>query len=834
MLPLDHDCMGFCNAVKTGRESDISGSCWNSAVTGCSHFRRSQIENVVSREVGRVAGEHRMWWLRMHVAQPPHHHLMQETTVPTSRHTTLQYGSLGTTTQESASLGDVLLTYHVQQYALEQLRPDESFIALHTNLYNTMASAAGSDIFVVAAYLTISLAVLLLLRHFVPLRTTPSFVTLPVFLAVALPASIILLVPIDLASGAKAADESSKGIWLNERVMLVLWRISYWLTFILTWVALPLLGEYMDAGYREPKNRLLYSLRSNGRYQLIVLASSAAGLVYMILSNGFNFMAIKGLVMALAYVWGLILAIYLMGHGLVAVPRRMFRNADISGRLRRVQSQAPKIHDKLEDALTDLRNLELQVQQLKQRETGSGRDFRDWIDDLVDNVGMTGSRISYNPILEETAPKVPTIITDRYLADLSRRLGRARQQRARYEEAWDDIVQTASSLQSILDSKTSRKLDFGNPSPSSAWFSRFSILTPYLRFHLHAHLIPFARISLGSILALASLAIIWSEIIRFPAPQLSAVSLTVIHHPNDDNYQIGLGGQFLASAWICYMCACALISVNDVPVWGQRALVRRHTHSESACWYAGQIAKLTVPLSYNFLTFLPQHIRENTTFYRFLGKLINLTPLGTGFDYFFPIFILVPVLAALFNVYGKVKRWFGFDILEDEDEDAGPSGSSTRGWREGRDLIARDLQGSGTTSIGLNDSPRPSNDISRSGLNAPTRWVPPAEWNTSQGDEPAARSGGSRRSRPALDPEPDEENFFTLFGRRVKNTIDTIDTPKWMQKTSTGPLKVPKWMSKGQSSNTDDRGTSAGTASNGRTLGSSLFASRADEGQITI
>ena len=696
-----------------------------------------------------------------------------------------------------------------------------------------MASAAGSDVFALVAFLIISLAVLLLLRHFLPLRAAPAFLLAPVFLALALPANIILLVPIDLASSARVEDEASKGIWLTERVVLVFWRISYWLTFILTWVILPLLGEYMDAGYRDPKNRMVYSLRSNGKYQLTVLGCGIVGLVYMIISNGFNFTAIKALVMALAYVWGLVLAIYLMGHGLVAVPRRMFRNANISDRLRRVQGHAPKIRDKLEDATANLQDLEAQVFQLKQRKTGTAREFQEWIDELADMTGLPDSRVPMAGSTLEYGAKVPAVITDRYLADISRRLARARHQRARYTDDWDRVVQEASDLQAILDSKASKKLVFGRPSPESNFLERYSIITPFMRYHLYIHVFPALRMILGSVFTLASLAIVWSEIIRFPAPQLSAVSLTVIHHPSNDNYQIGLGGQFLAASWICYMCACALSSVNDVPVWGQRALVKRNTYSESACWYAGQIAKLTVPLSYNFLTFLPRRIHQNTTFYHFLGRLINLTPLGTGFDYFFPIFILIPICAALFNLYGRIKSWFGFGILEDDDEEDNPSGFGTGGWREGRDLIARDLQGPGTSAIGLSNSPRPSWDVPRNNRPAATSWTPPADWQSTTGQ---VRSGNtihdtSRPVRPALDPEPSEENFFTLFGRRVKNTIDTIDTPKWMQNQSSGGgLKKPKWLGGGESGSGENSGTAPAS---GRRIGT-LFASRTNEGQITI
>ena len=63
-------------------------------------------------------------------------------------------------------------------------------------------------------------------------------------------------------------------------------------------VILPLLGEYVDSGYRTPKDRILYSLRSNGRYQLIVIACAAAGGIYVFLQNGFKGGSVKSLVMA--------------------------------------------------------------------------------------------------------------------------------------------------------------------------------------------------------------------------------------------------------------------------------------------------------------------------------------------------------------------------------------------------------------------------------------------------------------------------------------------------------------------------------------------------------
>lgn len=95
----------------------------------------------------------------------------------------------------------------------------------------------ASSVFFALALLAISILVLLLLRRFITLRATPAYLSVPVFLALALPASVVLLLPIDLASSPPAGG-APKGIWLPGRLVLVSWRIAYWLIFVLTWFVL--------------------------------------------------------------------------------------------------------------------------------------------------------------------------------------------------------------------------------------------------------------------------------------------------------------------------------------------------------------------------------------------------------------------------------------------------------------------------------------------------------------------------------------------------------------------------------------------------------------------
>ncbi|KAF2825046.1 hypothetical protein CC86DRAFT_371500 [Ophiobolus disseminans] len=685
------------------------------------------------------------------------------------------------------------------------------------------SSSAGSSAFFALSLLTISGLVLLLLRYFLRLRTTPAYVTVPVFLAIALPASIIVLLPIDLASSAGTESDGARGIWLPDNVVYKSWRIIYWLAFALTWAILPLLGEYCDSGYREPKARVRYAIRSLGRYWAIMLGAGLVGSMYLIWWNGLHLNTFKSLAMALAYTWGLIQGIYLMGHGLVAFPRSLFWYANVSERLRRIQGHAPKTHEKLTEALEKLDQYEAQVVQLKQRKNGITQHFKEWIDDLANNGSLPESRAG---IVRSTttATTIPPIITERYLADLARKLQRARHAKVRFETEWDHIVRKAVRTQAILDSKASQRLEFAaSPyqTPRSP-LDRITLLTPYTRFHLHTHIIPALTYTAWALTILASTAIVWSECVResqdLGGPKLSLIGWTVSHRQSSRRSEIGFAGQVTAAVWLSYMCICAFYSLTEVKIWGNRALVRRNTYLESATWYGLQVAKLTVPLSYNFLTMNDTKIWKSTQFHKFLGQLIDLSPLGQGFSRFFPIFILVPVFFTAFGLYRRLKAICGFaDLLEDEDEDANAGFAGSGSWREGRALIERELQGStngGSVGLGYRSPP-----------NERYTDAPALPSSTSSSAAAPSSSRPERTPRRAVSADLDDEgNFFDTFATRWKNTFETADfsfqRPRWMG----GDDEVEA----GRGRRAADRGEDRGNGFLG------LFGGRAEEGRVRL
>ena len=534
--------------------------------------------------------------------------------------------------------------------------------------------------------------------------------------------------------------------------------------------------------------------------------------------------------MALAYCVGLVQAVLLLGHGLVAVPRRLFLGA--AQRLKKLQLKAPRVHEKLEDAVMEMRALEHQVSQLKGIKNSLSWELRGWIEELADTSTLATSAQVSTQAFDDGSNAIPGVITKRYLADLTRRVNRARHKCARFTETWNLLIREAANTQAILDSYASQMLEFSKPSTERPlpFFSK--LLTPHLRYLIHGHILPAVRVFFGFVLGLASTCIVWSELIKFAAPQLSIISLTIVRYPDGEEGRVSFFGQMLAIFWLFYMCASTLASFDDVKIWGNRALVRRSTYGESACWYAGQIAKLTIPLTYNFVTFMPPAVHQRTEFYKFLGKLIVLTPLGKWFDYVFPILILFPACATLFNFYGRIKAVLGFGIVEDDEESVSAFGTGS--WREGRDLIDQELQGrTNLDSTALLEASSTSLPASRSnvtnGPNTAPRTKPPDRTPTLY-IPPAARDRSPPRQARRLAAatqaaEEEDESIFSGFAHRVKNTIDSVERPEWLSELG----KRPKWMGGAN----DTNGESSGRADSGRGLGR-WFGGRPGDGRVRL
>ena len=172
----------------------------------------------------------------------------------------------------------------------------------------------------------------------------------------------------------------------------------------------------------------------------------------------------------------------------------------------------------------------------------------------------------------------------------------------------------------------------------------------------------------------------------------------------------------------------------------------------------------------------------------------------------------------MFDLYGRIKKVFGFGFTDDDDVndvENNPAGYGMGGWREGRDLIERELNGFGSLAV--------------SSRGTRSTWASDRNESDSRGSSrlrvPAAE--GSRSPRPAqrpvtaptvVDEEEEEENFFQSFAHRVRNTFETTNTPQWFQGE---PFRLPRWMS-GDNTTTEEGGVTR------------LFGGRAVPGRLRL
>jgi YD repeat-containing protein len=137
--------------------------------------------------------------------------------------------------------------------------------------------------------------------------------------------SILALVPADIAATA-SGDEKSRP------TLATLWDLSYWITFNLTWFVLPLHQIYEDAGDFTVTGRLLTSLKENLIFYAVLLGVALLGVVGLTANGAMTLTGVTSFSIASATSFGIVAGIFLLGYGVVEVPRTIWRSANIQKR----------------------------------------------------------------------------------------------------------------------------------------------------------------------------------------------------------------------------------------------------------------------------------------------------------------------------------------------------------------------------------------------------------------------------------------------------------------------------------------------------------------------
>lgn len=528
---------------------------------------------------------------------------------------------------------------------------------------------------------TVSLA---FLQYHINLFKHKPYLLVPLFLAIYMPLSITFFLPVDYVKHNLKSD--IYGFEISDKLILILWKTTYWSTFLLTWLLLPVLQEFYRSGHFHSFPKLKDAFRAHLKFQAIVLLVGIAGAVYLVLEVGLTFGHLRSLIIALSHIYVLVLALWLMAHGLIAIPRNRWIEGNLMQNLNHHYLKVPKLVDALEDSKIAFKEEILQVLVLEMNYTSvsvpENFEFRDWILSLSNQIpSELRDSVSRQYVYDLANAITRSQLNVNFLKNLTYNFQNHLYKLAAYESEYNSLLDQISRLQTLLAAKSAESEAERNQLMQTLPFSPFP--SP-INFYFQCYVKPVFRRFFSLLLFAVSFVIVQSEF--FHSTRFSLMNMLI--------YQTGIHKHnFLqavcSSVIFLYMLFCSLNSLAKLKIFNKYHLVPRNSDPVSATFYASYIARLTIPLSYNFITLFAS---RDSIFEEWYGKSIHLTGLFNLMNNWIPRLLLIPIVLTTFNVYDIVKKKLGllsdlYGAWADFDNDDDEAGDIENPLAKRRDLM---------------------------------------------------------------------------------------------------------------------------------------------------
>nr|KAJ3421498.1 LMBR1 domain-containing protein 2 [Polyrhizophydium stewartii] len=504
-----------------------------------------------------------------------------------------------------------------------------------------------------------------LLNYFGNRKTFPWYVQAACFISYFFPFTIIVVLPLDLAS-TRFRDCSAKQIsvdecdqplaYVSESFLFGFWEVVYWITFNVQMFIVPIMQGYVRSGELSPLRRLWSGVMENITFYAIIGGVGSIFVIYALVGLKLSAcvdapkgalslsLTIKALILLFwlssflltlvipaANAYGLLLLTVLMGYGLVETPRGLWYNADTRWVLRSLEHRAPRLKEACVDS-------EAEIYEVARRS------------------------------MPEEDDDLPATFTRAKLIELHSRIRHAAFANERDQALLRYLEMRAFLCQDIIASYTRADRRFDSvfvPIPDADKYKNLKQQALWWWF-------------------------VWIK-------PLTYMSLEII-----------------AVAFVCYMCTCTYSTLLNINLFEFYKMVPEHHTDEVSLLFVGAyLCKLTFPLCYNFLNMAGladgKSSGNSTTidyslspvFIQYLGPAVNLTPLfGTGYNDWVAHLILIMCTIIVFNLHGRILRFFRLESFFYE-----PIKPNSADLEEGQSIISqartiaeRKLQRSGGAS----------------------------------------------------------------------------------------------------------------------------------------
>ena len=163
----------------------------------------------------------------------------------------------------------------------------------------------------------------------------------------------------------------------------------YWSSQLLTWLLLTLMQSFTQAGEFTFMGKLKSSLWDNAIYYSSFLFIAIILIIYNSLQPGLHldWQKLKAIAAAASNTWGLFLLVFMMGYGLVEVPRILWRSSQRGYSPNQAYFKISKLLGERNDAEGNLEEVLVSVAGVTRKlETGGSEHLTQFVDIIMAKV----------------------------------------------------------------------------------------------------------------------------------------------------------------------------------------------------------------------------------------------------------------------------------------------------------------------------------------------------------------------------------------------------------------------------------------------------------------
>jgi hypothetical protein len=498
------------------------------------------------------------------------------------------------------------------------------------------------------------------------IKSISSPLTITLIISLFLPLSTTYLLPLDIAT--QSQSESSK-------LISQLWHINYWCTFLLTWIILPFWQYFLSSGEFTILNRIKSSLFSVLKFLLLLIIIGLLFLIYLIFYHRdiLHFEYLKSLIISTSHIYSLTMAIWLMVHGLIHLPKHFFMNS-YSNQLQDIYLKLPNAQLRLEDSKFELRDTCNKINLLNQLLNSNNlnnlihdvniRDHIIYINNKIpkdfkidqrfrNNNNTSNNNNNNNQYIIDTIGININQIDNNYCSKLNEDLKWKTWEFEHCQTIFNELVQSAIYLEDIINYINSNDIDID----IDIEWRNFNYKWPKWMFNYYFPLMKFWIFLIFSIIGII---IIESEMLH--STKLSIMSWLI--NGNDISYILMI--LFLIIMMLCAMKSLSLVKIFNI----YQVEFNSNSDPVSSIFFISYALRLTIPLGYNFLMMLNKDFISNSSFLQFVSANLKLIKLGEFLNDLIPRLVLIPVFLSIFGIWGKLRKildgYFLFDYILDE------------------------------------------------------------------------------------------------------------------------------------------------------------------------